>query len=414
MGITPMLNRLQIVLGKKERFEREKEISLFELVVSLVTTFTVCNKKKTIADIWRNFIQQTGKEVSRSCIWDRLSNEKLLDFLERSIMQASFQLQQGVLSKLWSQLPFTDILIYDASPIRLPATLAKLFPGNRTNHSPACAKLSGLYRLGTRSIEWMKLAPQKLHDSKVLPELKRLKGALLLFDLGYYSHSFLHRLDEAGVWFVCRLKKNTIPLISRVIAGVSDKYIGCYLMDGIVLKGSIVEIWGIINLPGRQVMEIRLIGFRFPKSGEYRWYASNVPASMLLAQWIYPIYRLRWQIELFFKSIKSTLHADQITSGNENIALSMIYGSILTSLAADYLIIGRAVLSSQVELKAITAQRLMQVFALVAFNLARCLLSRKITNRELQQQIDNLAPLLVCPNRKHRPTSLECVVNLVC
>jgi len=32
---------------------------------------------------------------------------------------------------------------------------------------------------------------------------------------------------------------------------------------------------------------------------------------MVLAEWIYPIYRLRWQIELFFKSIKSMLHADQ-------------------------------------------------------------------------------------------------------
>jgi IS4 transposase len=36
---------------------------------------------------------------------------------------------------------------------------------------------------------------------------------------------------------------------------------------------------------------------------------------MVLAEWIYPIYRLRWQIELFFKSIKSSLYADQITSG---------------------------------------------------------------------------------------------------
>ncbi len=76
-------------------------------------------------------------------------------------------------------------------------------------------------------------------------------------------------------------------------------------------------------LPGKGFIEVRLIGFRFPRTNEYRWYATNLASSMLLAEWIYPIYRLRWQIELFFKSIKSMLNADQITSSNENIALTI-------------------------------------------------------------------------------------------
>ena len=113
--------------------------------------------------------------------------------------------------------------------------------------------------------------------------------------------------DQIVVWFVCRLKENSVPIISRVTKGVAKRYIGQPLNQKVNLRGSIVEVWCKLRLPGKGFIEVRLIGFRFPKSKAYRWYATNLPDSMLLAQWIYPIYRLRWQIELFFKSIKSVV-----------------------------------------------------------------------------------------------------------
>jgi len=65
------------------------------------------------------------------------------------------------------------ILIYDASPIRLPLSLSNIFPGNRNNHSPACLKLSALYRMSVRSVQWLKLTAQKTHDSQILPDLEQ-------------------------------------------------------------------------------------------------------------------------------------------------------------------------------------------------------------------------------------------------
>jgi hypothetical protein len=258
----------------------------------------------------------------------------------------------------------------------------------------------------------MKLTAQKPHDNQVLPGLDQLKGSLFLFDLGYFSHSFLHQLDKTGVWFVCRLKANSAPIISRVVTGVSKRFIGCPLGDKVRLRGLIVEVWAKLKLPEGGFFEVRLIGFRFPKTKEYRWYATNLPSSRLLAEWIYPIYRLRWQIELFFKSIKSMLNADQITSGNENIALVVAYGSILASLIASALLIEASISHANVELKSITAQRLMIVFSLVAKHLALCLISKNMTNKSLLTNLKNLLPLLLCPNRKHRPTSLAKAVML--
>jgi hypothetical protein len=266
--------------------------------------------------------------------------------------------------------------------------------------------------MSVRSIQWLKITAQKTHDSQILPDLEQLKGSLFLFDLGYFSHAFLHKLNEIGVWFVCRLKSNSAPIISRAVKGVAKRYIGYPLDQNINLRGHLVEVWAKLLLPGKGFIEVRLIGFRFPRTKAYRWYATNLPSAMLLAEWIYPIYRLRWQIELFFKSVKSLFNADQITSGNENIALGIAYSSILASLIAGSIIIEESLLFAHIELKSITAQRLMTVFSLIAHNLAQCLISKEITNVFLRKMLHDLLPLLMCPNRKHRPTSLEQVVML--
>ena len=161
-------------------------------MVSLITTFSVCGKKKSIADAHRNFITHTGKYVSRSSFWERLANKTLLEFIEKAVLTFSFHIQEKALSKLSWLSVFEDVFMYDASPIRLPVGLSDIFPGNRKNHSPACLKLSALYRLSVRSTEWITFSAQKPHDSKFLPDLNQLKGSLFLFDLGYFSHTFLH------------------------------------------------------------------------------------------------------------------------------------------------------------------------------------------------------------------------------
>ena len=390
----------------------KKRIPLFELAVALVTSFSTCTKKRSIADAYRHFIDLTSKKISRSSFWERLANKKLSEFLHMAVLNYSFNMQQKALSTRSWLSTFTDVFIYDASPIRLPDVLAKLFPGNRTNHSPACIKLSALYQLSTRAIRWLKVAPQKKHDSKILPDLQQLKGALFLFDLGYFSHNFLHDLCLAGVWFVCRLKENSKPVITSVVTGVSKKFIGCQLDNSVSLRGAIVEIWADLALKGKGFVNVRLIGFRMPHTKEYRWYASNLPQARVLAQWIYPIYRLRWQIELFFKSIKSTLNADQVTSGNENIALSFVYSSILASLIANTLLLEEVIALSHIQLKSITAQRIMKVFSLVAYTLAQCLVKKSLPNSYLKCKLESILFLLECPNSKHRPTSLEQIVML--
>jgi len=42
------------------------------------------------------------------------------------------------------------------------------------------------------------------------------------------------------------------------------------------------------------------------------------------------------------------------------------------------------------------------------------LFARDMTNISFLKKLENLLPLLVCSNRKHRATSFDTVINLVC
>lgn len=71
--------------------------------------------------------------------------------------------------------------------------------------------------------------------------------------------------------------------------------------------------------------------------------------------------------------------------------MSIAYGSIPALLIASPIIIEEAVAVAHIEIKSITAQRLMMVFSLVAHNFAQCLLSKEIKNKFLLDKLKSLS-----------------------
>ena len=65
------------------------------------------------------------------------------------------------------------------------------------------------------------------------------------------------------------------------------------------------------------------------------------------------------------------------------------------------------VVSAKIELKSVTAQRITLVFSLIAHDLAKCILKKVLSQKSFIDNLKTLLPLLMCPNRKHRPTSLQ-------
>jgi hypothetical protein len=77
-----------------------------------------------------------------------------------------------------------------------------------------------------------------------------------------------------------------------------------------------------------------------PKSLEaakYTMVLTDLPASVLPPEEVLGLYRLRWQVETYFKRLKSILHADKLRAKDERLSRAYIYANILAALIIDEL-----------------------------------------------------------------------------
>ncbi len=137
------------------------------------------------------------------------------------------------------------------------------------------------------------------------------------------------------------------------------------------------------------------------ESKEYHWYYTNLDSEPKLT---YPLCRLRWQIELFFKSAK-------ITSASKTIILNLILASIILFLITMPLIailLKKEVLYASTQRIAIFLQKISD------------LLCEIFTEENLNQNLEHLKKIflkwekeLFDPNLYQRPNSMiACMAKL--
>ncbi len=129
---------------------------------------------------------------------------------------------------------------------------------------------------------------------------------------------------------------------------------------------------------------------------------------------IYPLYRLRWQIELIFKACKNSLNANQITSEDKNIIESLLLASIAAHLSTHTLFnLGMEELDEEQQL-AISFQRVAKVAVVLARDFIMFLLhsSREYFDN-LVNKIKLFANEIFDPNYKKRETSLARIHRLL-
>ena len=122
------------------------------------------------------------------------------------------------------------------------------------------------------------------------------------------------------------------------------------------------------KLHQEQLLSCRAIGFWNKSQRHNHFYLTNlkVPAALL-----YPLYRLRWQVELIFKSNKSSLNAERMTSNNPYIIQNLLLASLAGHLASSSILhIGQAQLKPEKKL-AISFQRIAKIAALLAEDIVR-------------------------------------------
>jgi len=196
------------------------------------------------------------------------------------------------------------------------------------------------------------------------------------------------------------------------VPGLSEQVIGQPLLslDLSHKKGNIIEVFT-TKIYAEKVLRYRVIGFWNPVEKGYHWDITNLVAAAYLRS---PLYRLRGQIELIFKACKNSLNANQITSGDENIIVSLLRASSAAQVSTHSLLTRGMKQVEEDQQGAISFQRIAKIAVVLAVDFIRFLLNSSREHFDnLLHKIKLFANEMFDPNYKKRETSLLRIKRLL-
>lgn len=410
MNITLILAQIQCCFkSHHSQADKRAKIQSLEFISALVLGFVKDNHRRTLATLRRNVVDLTGKALGRSTFWERMATPKLNALLSRLLHSLLTQVcvTVGVQTSILSALKVKRVFLLDSTSCTLPEGAKKQFPSPRSAVIPASIKAHLLFDLLGGNCRWFDLSPATVHDRKGFPSFPLLAGSLIIFDLGYWDGNLFKDLHEAGVFFLTRVKSNAKLRIIEVISGLPVTCVGYGIHSALVEmnRGDIVEAKAEFALEGFTSFSARVVGFWNSKEQKYHWYATNLSTS---AKLLYPLYRLRWQLELFWKGWKGCFHLDEISTSHTTIIKNLMLLGLITGLIAGSIAV--SVLSTQP--KEIQAARSVQraCFAIChldheLFNFI-CHISKN-TKNALFEKLQLFLSELYDPNYQRRPTSVQ-------
>ena len=164
----------------------------------------------------------------------------------------------------------------------------------------------------------------KTADVKVARGLKFERGTILVMDRGYEDHIWWRKLTADGVYFVTRLKDSTSYAIAEERRKSADPMI---VRDEVIVLGS--------EKDSDEPMRLRRIEVWLEDKRETMVFVTN--QHKLAASTIADIYKDRWQIELFFKTIKQSLRIKSFIGTSENAVQIQIWTALIAIVLLRYL-----------------------------------------------------------------------------
>lgn len=220
----------------------------------------------------------------------------------------------GIARPLYVDEPFgvdlsESVYALDATTIDL---CLSVFPWAPFRSAKAAIKLHTLLDLRSNIPSFIHISDGKLHDVNILDQIIPEAGAFYIMDRGYLDFARLHRLHQAGSFFVTRAKANL--RFTRQYSLPVDRTTGI-ICDQL---GTLDGFYSQQNFP----TTIRRIRIKDAEGKKLVFLTNNLD---MTAQTIADLYRCRWQVELFFKWIKQHLRIKSFFGTSENAVKSQIW-----------------------------------------------------------------------------------------
>ncbi len=208
------------------------------------------------------------------------------------------------------------ILALDSTTIELCLSLS---PWAQFHHGKGATKLHMAIDLAGDLPTVMVLTDGRKHDVTVAKKMWFAPQTMLLVDRGYVDYSWLWHLTESGVWFVTRLKKNHTFKIKK-----------CHKTDRTqgIMADQVIRMTGIKG--SEYEGKLRRISFRDPETGKHLVFITN--RFDLSAKTICALYKARWKVELFFKTMKQHLQVKKFLGTSVNAVKAQVWVALIAYL----------------------------------------------------------------------------------
>ena len=315
-------------VSKKTGFSirKSRKISGFDYAFSLILCF--CKRKNTFS----SWADQLGllccKPVTKQALFKR-TDEKAVAFckqlLEDAVAKKAAVIKGSLIFK-----SFKNVLLHDSTTLQLPDCLAATFAGNHSRGlQKAVVRIQTILDLKTMQFLSFSLSGFTRNDQAASGDILPLcnKGDLVIRDLGYFALATFKSLAANGVHFLSRL---------RFGLNIYDLDGGEILLSTLLKPKQKVDKRVLI---GEKKIPVRLVMLPVPEAVAaekkrkakqdrdkrlnhskeyYEWlefntYITSVDEAIWTTEQVMQAYKVRWQIELIFKSWKSGgLHIDQL------------------------------------------------------------------------------------------------------
>lgn len=208
------------------------------------------------------------------------------------------------------------ITALDSTTIELCLSLS---PWAQFHHGKGAVKLHVAVDIAGDLPTVMVLTNGRRSDIRVARGISFSPGTFLLIDRGYVDCEWLWKLNERGIFFVTRLKDNMKFKVRKTFS--KNRTQGICADQEVKLTGQ-----GGKQYEGR----IRRISYRDPETKQ--WYVFITNRFDLSAKTICNLYKARWQVELFFKTLKQQLQVKRFVGTSTNAVLAQVWVAFIAYL----------------------------------------------------------------------------------
>jgi len=159
----------------------------------------------------------------------------------------------------------------------------------------------------------------------------------VLFDLRYCSWTQFTGIVEEHGRISPRLKSLCNGVSKKVRRGTRGPVgSGGRRLQECIAQGRVSDR-DIQNGQGKECITLRTIRIFDRRTREKRWYVTNLSPKDASAKAIAELYRLRWQVEMLFKELKSDVVMDDLRSKREEVTRCHSCAALITAMLSRFL-----------------------------------------------------------------------------